>query len=140
MKTVQIEANIRMAMYVSLDKSYIENMVYDTANENIEKDLTLEEAREFLENGILVDGSFIPACILSKEDTISYDSSRVKFEWSNDLAGKKAYVADSIPDIKRLVNSANENNAVILPKKKYDDTFPFYAKERDIAYMFAYLL
>lgn len=67
----------------------------------------------------------------------------VHFMWNDELEGKKAFLADTIDDLKKLVNEEIEYNddcdiGCIGEIQHNVDKFPFKIKNKEVSWIFAY--
>lgn len=149
MKTIKIEANIRVSLDVI--KAKINNLGIDTLGEfkfdnagnNRRLNISKEIAKTFLEYGTLEEGSYIPPNVFNQADLIDveYDPAFVRFEWDDSLNDKVAAFADNIEELKRRINMDSPNFVGIISKNEGEENacFPFVCNGR-YKYRFVYLL
>ena len=144
MKTIKIEANIRVYLEVLKDKiNTLGEFKFDNAGNNRRLNLSKESARTFLEYGTIEEGSYIPPDVFNQADLIDieYDPAFVRFEWDDSLNDKVAAFADNIDELKRRINLDNQDFIGVISKSEgaANGSYPFLCNGK-CKYRFVYLL
>jgi len=143
MKTIRIEANIRVSLNVLKAKiDTLGEFKFDNAGNNCELDISKESAKIFLTYGTLEEGSYIPVNVFNQADLIDmeFDPAQVRFDWDDSLEGKVAAFADNIGELKRNFSRENPKFIGVISKNMDGQyRYPFICNN-NTSYRFVYLL